>query len=239
MQMTNDIQYLFLRSHPLFKELKEDDVNQIVITSEFKRAQKGDIIYASDKEIDSLYLLHQGRVKIAFCLKNNLDIISEILIEDDIFGELTLAKSGNTKGEFAQVISDTAYISTFSILKFQMLLRSKSNVALKYSLLIANKLNTINWKYCLAFKDVRSRVLNYFKLYSYYEGVFTGNKVEIKTHRTHQDIAVFIGSSRQTVSTIINELVKEKIIIYEGRTKVIVPDIKKLDPMNDFFLHFE
>lgn len=95
--------------------------------------------------------------------------------------------------------------------------------------MVAEKLKIISGKYCdLVFKDVRARVLNFFMLHAQYEGKWTGDKAEINMYCTHQDIANFIASSRPTVSTIINDLVKEKKIIYEGRSKVIIPDIKKL-----------
>ena len=45
---------------------------------------------------------------------------------------------------------------------------------------------------------------------------------------THQDIANYTAASRQTVSTIINELIKDGRIVYDGRKKVVIPDITKL-----------
>jgi CRP-like cAMP-binding protein len=65
-------------------------------------------------------------------------------------------------------------------------------------------------------------------LHAQYEGKWTGNTAEIDMFCTHQDIANFTASRRQTVSTIIRDLVKERKIIYKGRSKLIIPDIKKL-----------
>ena len=45
---------------------------------------------------------------------------------------------------------------------------------------------------------------------------------------THQEIADYTASSRQSVTSIINKLVEQGKIIYVGRKKVFIPDINKL-----------
>jgi CRP-like cAMP-binding protein len=45
---------------------------------------------------------------------------------------------------------------------------------------------------------------------------------------THQDIANFTASSRQTTSTVIGDLAKEGKVVYEDRKTIFIPDITKL-----------
>jgi CRP/FNR family transcriptional regulator, cyclic AMP receptor protein len=227
--MASDIQHFFLRHHELFKHLSEEDMRDVFNVARYRIAAKDDILYPLTEPGNYVYILHEGRIKITFRFDKESELISEILTEGEIFGQLLLSRAPKTDFEYAQVISETALISCFDTKRFESLLSSKPGVALNYSLMLAGKLSNMSRKYCLAFKDVRSRVVNYLKLYAFYEGSFNGNMVEVKTHRTHQEIADFIGSSRQTVSTIINRLVKEKKVIYEGRNKVIIPDIQRLD----------
>ena len=93
--MNLDIKYWYLRNHALFSQLKEDEIKELCIISSFKTARKGEIIYFSDQKIDRLYSLKQGRIKIAYYDEKQEEVVSEILKEGDIFGELTLKHSEN------------------------------------------------------------------------------------------------------------------------------------------------
>ncbi|MBA2406991.1 MAG: Crp/Fnr family transcriptional regulator [Chitinophagales bacterium] len=227
--MGTEILCLYLKNHHLFADLNQDEINELCAISKYERFQKDQMIYQSDKEIDRLYIIIQGRIKISFCVQQHMEVVSEILKEGDIFGEITLVESSNMIGEFAKVLTRQAIIHSFSLNDFEKLLRRKNSVAIAYAKMVADKLKIINTKYAnLTFKDVKERVLNFFKLHAKYEGKWSDNKVEIKMFMSHQDIADFTASSRQTVSTIINNLIKENIIIYEGRSKVIIPDVERL-----------
>lgn len=227
--MTVDTKYWYLRNHDLFNRLNGEEINELCIVSSFKRGKKAEIIYFSDQQIDRLYILKQGRIKIAYYNENQEEIVSEILKEGDIFGELTLKKSENRNQEFAQVVSDEVSICTFTLENFQNVLRKKPDLAIAYTQMVGDKLKTMGSKYSdLIFKDVKTRVVNFFRLNAEHEGKWDGKKVELNMYFTHQDIANFTAASRQTVSTIISELIEEKKIIYEGRKKVIIPDITKL-----------
>ena len=227
--MNLDIKYWYLRNHTLFSQLKEDEIKELCIISSFKTARKGEIIYFSDQKIDRLYSLKQGRIKIAYYDEKQEEVVSEILKEGDIFGELTLKHSENKNQEFAQAISDEVSICSFTLENFQSVLRKKPDLAIAYTQMVGDKLKIMGTKYTdLIFKDVKTRVVNFFKLNAENEGKWDGKKVILNMYLTHQDIANYTAASRQTVSTIINELIKDGKIIYLGRKKVVIPDITKL-----------
>jgi CRP/FNR family cyclic AMP-dependent transcriptional regulator len=227
--MENQIKFLHLCNQRIFTGSGEKQIQQLCIISDFKTLRKDSIIYKADQAIDRLYILIQGRIKIANSMGKEVEVVTEILKEEDIFGELTLKKCINKSKEFSQVLSDEAVICSFKLHDFENILHNNPAISITFSNMIADKLKIINGKYCdLVFKDVRARVLNFFMLHAQYEGKWMGNKAEINMFCTHQDIADFTASSRQTVSTVINNLVKEKKIIYEGRNKVIIPDVNNL-----------
>jgi len=221
--------HAYLKNHSLFSVFNDFEIKEICELINYKTVKKDEIIYSHKQVIDRIYFLNHGRIKIANCIEKNVEVVSEILKEGDIFGELTLKASPNIQCEFAQALSDDAMIFSFGLKDFENILKKNPGIVINYSQMVAEKLKIINGKYCdLVFKDVRSRVLNFFMLHAQYEGKWTGNKAEIDMFCTHQDIANFTASRRQTVSTIIRDLVNEKKIIYKGRSKLIIPDIKKL-----------
>ncbi len=212
--------------------MNDTEINEICAISEFKKAKKNDIIYFNIQELDKVYIINQGRIKISICRDSDLEIITEILIEGDIFGALSLISSANANCEKAQVLSNEVLFSSFELPAFRNLVKKTPALAIKYSKVIADKLNIISKKYCdIVFNDVKSRVLDFIKLHAKYEGKWDGKRVEINMFCTHNDIAKFTASSRQTVTTIINDLVKEKKIICKGRKKLTIPDVTKLGIM--------
>ncbi len=227
--METNSKYWHLRNHNMFSQLNEEEIGNLCIISAYKKAKKSEIIYFSNQDLDRLYILKQGRIKIAYYDENDTEVISEILMEGDIFGEVSLEKSKSESHEFAQAMTDEVSLCSFSLENFKELLRQKPDLAITYSQKIGEKLRHISTKYSdLLFKDVKERVRTFFKRNAKYEGKWDGKKVELNMYLTHQDIANYIASSRQSVSTIIGELEKEGKIIYKGRRTVIIPDIDLL-----------
>ena len=79
----------------------------------------------------------------------------------------------------------------------------------------------------LVFKDARSRIIEFLKDMAEERGQKVGFEMMIKNHLTHKDIASLTGTSRQTVTTILNEL-KEKNIINFDRRRILIRDMEQL-----------
>jgi CRP-like cAMP-binding protein len=79
----------------------------------------------------------------------------------------------------------------------------------------------------LTFKDVRTRIIEFLKDAAAYKGKPVGSEVMIKTKLTHSDIAKLTGTSRQTVSEILNQMRSEDQIYFE-RGKILIRDVQSL-----------
>jgi len=76
-------------------------------------------------------------------------------------------------------------------------------------------------------KDVKTRLLNFlWQLVQKHADLNTPNTC-IPNFLTHEDIANLIGSSRQTITTLFNELAADGLITY-NRQEICFPDVKKL-----------
>ncbi|HSC40544.1 MAG TPA: Crp/Fnr family transcriptional regulator, partial [Chitinophagaceae bacterium] len=117
----------------------------------------------------------------------------------------------------------------FNIDDFEKLLRKKPDIALKYTRQVGHKLRHIqNRLINLLNKDVKTRLINFFIMQvPAAAGEATGDKAILPNFMTHEDIAHLIGSSRQTVTTLINELEQEGLLQF-SRQQVIIPSVKKL-----------
>ena len=79
----------------------------------------------------------------------------------------------------------------------------------------------------LVFKDSRTRIVEFLRDWANEKGKKVGFETMMKNYLTHKDIAALTGTSRQTVTTILNEL-KEKNIINFDRRRILVRDMDKL-----------
>ena len=103
---------------------------------------------------------------------------------------------------------------------------------MKYSKQVGNKLRQIeNRLLNLLNKDVKTRLINFLLQLAQKQITPDSNAICIPNYLTHEDIANLIGSSRQTVTTLINELATEGLITY-NRNEICFPDVKKLQNLH-------
>ena len=77
-------------------------------------------------------------------------------------------------------------------------------------------------------KDVKTRLINFFgQLVEENIGENTPEGFCIPNYLTHEDIANLIGSTRQTVTTMINELEADGVLQY-SRHQICFLDVKKI-----------
>ncbi|MEX2565130.1 MAG: helix-turn-helix domain-containing protein, partial [Cyclobacteriaceae bacterium] len=82
----------------------------------------------------------------------------------------------------------------------------------------------------IMFKTSEQRIRSFIKEIAFDFGrniIGEKSQWEIKIRLTHQEVGKLTASSRQTVTTIFNELEKENIISY-SRNRILVRDIEKL-----------
>jgi CRP/FNR family transcriptional regulator len=80
-------------------------------------------------------------------------------------------------------------------------------------------------------KDVRSRLLAFFFHLAMMNGYDESSaSFSMNNFLTHDDIAKLIGSTRQTVTTIANQLEDEGLLNI-SRKKILIPDVKKLQQL--------
>jgi CRP-like cAMP-binding protein len=193
-----------------------------------KNAEKNEIIAFSDSDVKRLYILKVGTVKICTEDESGKEIISEILTEGDIFGHFH--NNTSTKNEYAQVISPSVRVCYFDYNNFKQVMQNKPSLSVKLSDTINERRISFQQKYeDLIFKSTDQRVVEFFKRYASYHGKYTSPSIiEMDMMLTHQDIADYIAASRQSVTTMINRMVKSGQIRYVNRTCVEILDLENL-----------
>jgi CRP/FNR family transcriptional regulator, cyclic AMP receptor protein len=226
--MKNEENLLLLRNYDLWCHLSDQEYDDLKVSHHFIEAKKGDYIYFDSHHLNKLYFVKGGYIKIGYIDEEGNEIVKEIIREGEIFGQFALEKK-NLNGEFAKAYKGNVSLCAFSIEDFERLLKQKPELAIKYAKQVGEKLRRAEFRLLqMLNKDVRSRLLSFFYNLALMEG-FNGTAPSFVFNNflTHEDVAKLIGSARQTVTTVINQL-EEEGLIKITRKKISLPDIQRL-----------
>lgn len=228
---TTDEKFLMLRNYDLWCHLSDEEYEELNIAHHFIEAKKGDYIYFDSHHLNKLYFLKEGFIKIGFIDDEGNEVIKEIISEGEIFGQFSLEKN-NLNGEFARAYKSNVSLCSFTIEDFEALLKKKPELAVKYSKLVGKKLQRAEFRLMnMLNKNVRSRLLAFFYHLAIKNGYNnTADSFSFDNFLTHEDIAKLIGSTRQTVTTYLNQLEVEGLLKIT-RKKIFVPDVKKIQQL--------
>lgn len=84
----------------------------------------------------------------------------------------------------------------------------------------------------LVFKDSRTHIIEFLYDLAQEKGHQVGFEREVRKFLTHQDIANLTATSRQTVTTVLNELRKQEILTF-NRRRMLVRDMDMLRTATD------
>lgn len=224
--MTNTSALWYLESVNLYNILCPHKVKKMGDKHEFIRYKKDQFIYMPDETASHIYLIVDGRVKIGHYLEDGKEVVSSILTVGEIFGELALAGE-DVRRDFSQAMSETV-ICPLTINELRDLMYDNKELSFKILKLIGLRLMKLERKLeLLVFKDARTRIIEFLKDTAAWKGKKVGFETMIPTKLTHKDIAALTGTSRQTVTTVLNEL-KEQNLINFDRKKILIRDLAQL-----------
>jgi CRP-like cAMP-binding protein len=225
--MTNASALWYFESVNLYDILCPHKVKPMAERHTFNYFKKDQFIYFPDEPATYIYMIANGRIKIGHYLDDGKEVVTAILGMGEIFGELALAGE-ETRRDFAQAMDDNTTVCPLGIDDLKALMWENKELSFKMLKLVGLRLMKLERKLeLLVFKDARTRIVEFIKDSATYKGKKVGYETLIPTKLTHKDIASLTGTSRQTVTTILNEL-KEKNLINFDRKRILVRDLANL-----------
>jgi CRP/FNR family transcriptional regulator, cyclic AMP receptor protein len=219
---------LLIRNYDLWCHLSEEEYAELKVQHHVIDVPKGEYIYFEAYNHNKIYFVREGYIKIGYIDNEGREKVKEIIHKGELFGQFSLERS-NLHGEFALAYKNDVSLCAFTVDDFEKLLKNRPDLALRYSKQVGTKLRNIeNRLLNLLNKDVKTRLIHF--LWQLVEENLVENTAEgfcMPNYLTHEDIANLIGSSRQTVTTMINELETEGILSY-NRQEICFLDVKKL-----------
>ncbi len=207
----------FLRTITIFRHLKVEQVRELVRTMQVKTFPSGAPVFHKGEKAEHMFVILSGKVKIYSRSSSKMRTTFAYLGPGDFFGEMALIdnepRSATViatepldlitiwRGDFLQILADNFSITRKMLSELSRRLRRASN-----------RIES------LATMDVYGRLARYFLDIAASQGKVLDNGYVAVVRPTHQSIANTIGTSRETVSRLIHDLMKQGLLISEGKT---------------------
>ena len=215
--MHTEIKYLYLKQHAVTAGLTDAQLLEMTNTVKVKNVKKGESVYMEDGFESRIYLLVKGKIKISEVDDRGDELIKEILTATEIFGDVSLDGSVSDD-EFAEALTENTVICSFRSAEFKQLMQNNVVLAMNFIQQVSGKFRRLENRHAnLVFKDAKSRLISFFSDWARREGNRVGDKIKLNNYLTHNDIAGIISTSRQSVTTLLNELKDGGVIFYNRK----------------------
>jgi CRP/FNR family transcriptional regulator, cyclic AMP receptor protein len=223
---TKDVVNFFSKIQ-MFSHLNYDEIEKVAVHAQFKNTSKFQFVFMQDEPSDYLYILKTGRLKTGSFAIDGREVIKEILQPNAVFGDLAL--TGEQKRiDFAQALSDEISYFSIKISDFHVLMQENQRLMFAAMQHLSLKLQRLEERLSsLILKDARERIIEFLVDTADKEGRQIGYEILIKLRITQQDIANLTGTSRQTVTAVLNDLRKSNLIHFT-RNSFLIRDMAKL-----------
>jgi CRP/FNR family transcriptional regulator, cyclic AMP receptor protein len=211
------MQTSFFRKFPLFADLDDRELASISAVAKNRRYSKDDVVFHADESGDIFCLIREGQVKVTMISPEGKEIILSLLGPGDFFGEMALL---DDEPRSATVVATEALdLVTIWRSDFLQILGENFSITKKVLAEISRRLrNASNRIESLATMDVYGRLARFFLDLARDQGKVLDNGYVAVTRPTHQAIANMIGTSRETVSRLIHDLMRQNLLLSEGKT---------------------
>ena len=217
--MTDEIKYVYLKSHPLFADLPDQKIKTACLSAKIKTVCRGESFGFGEGNYSKIFLLIKGKLKITESEETGNELIKDILTAPDVFGNLSLENQVSFD-EYAEALTGNTIVCFFNIVDFKLILRDNPMMALSYAHIVNNKLKKLEGRHSdLVFRDTKSRLIRFIKNWALTDGSRIGDKIVLNNYLTHSDIANVISTSRQSVNVLLNEL-RDAGMLFYNRKKI-------------------
>ncbi|MCZ8515253.1 Crp/Fnr family transcriptional regulator [Paenibacillus filicis] len=127
----------------------------------------------------------------------------------------------------AEAIID-ANLLAIPVQLFERLMMSTPSIAIKMMRVMGDKIRELKEKLqVLSGQDVKHRVLSFLLQLAEQHGDMKENKITINLPMTHQEFANAIGTTRESINRLLNQLNKDELLKID-RNRIVIIDLEVL-----------
>jgi CRP-like cAMP-binding protein len=188
---------------------------------------RGEYVFLPEENADKIYFISEGRVKIGSYSDDGKEITKAILNPGEVFGELALFGTMEKRRDFAFAMEKTV-TCVLNLDEVKSLMREYNSFSLFMMKIMGQRVLKMEKRLeSLVFKDSRTRIIEFLYQLASEKGQRVGYETLVRKFMTHQEIANLTATSRQTVTTILNDLRSRNILTFD-RKRLLVRDMDLL-----------
>jgi CRP-like cAMP-binding protein len=220
-----------LRQAPLFSSLTRKEIDLLAQSATRAGLTRKETVFRPGSPMDALYLIVNGGVKVSKSSEQDIRFILDIYRPGEVIGEEGLTHSSSHDTEARPL--DQATLIKLDVKALQKIMEENPRFARSCLHLIAERARLYREKVeDLIFKEVPSRLAGALIKLAKNFGRRDKQGTLIAARITHQDLADYIGASRETVSLALGQMRRKKLLKMSVR-KFILPDPKALRKNTD------
>lgn len=215
-----------LRKVGFFAKLEAKDLAAVRDAAQIKKVPKSTILFCEGDRGDALYLVLQGKVKASLLAEDGREVILSLLGPGELVGEMALFDMEERRSATVETMEDSELL-VLSGAQFLKVLEGRPAIALSVIRTLARRLRDTSSRIrSLVFLDTYSRVGRFLLDLAQEQGRELADGSLLVSRPTHQEMANFIGATRETVSRALTELQQQGLIRLVGR-RVILYRVKR------------
>ncbi|MBI4532984.1 MAG: Crp/Fnr family transcriptional regulator [Candidatus Melainabacteria bacterium] len=191
-----------LKQAEIFESFNPVELARLLGIVEEMELPKHHVLFAPGTPCNSIYFIEQGRVRLTRLSGEGKSVILALLGAGDLIGEA--AWLAGEHDSYAETVEDTRLFQ-ISREAFENLIRENPEFALSLIHVVGVQLSQAQARIeDLVFRPVPSRVARLLLSLAENHGKVTPNGIRVEFKLTHQEIANLVGSSRVTVTQVLN-----------------------------------
>ncbi len=207
-----------LRDHPFFKGLDEAVIDWLVPRALSRKLKKGSVLFRKGDAGTKLYAVCAGAIRISCTSEQGNDVILNLIIPGDIFGEISFLDRGSRTAD-AVVIEDSE-VMEIDRQDFSQLMREYPEVSMRLIDILCSRVRrTSEQVEDIVFLNLAHRLAKVL-LHLYQRS--SSNEAPIKLHITQHEISEMIGASRESTNKQLREWERRKWLRLERSCIVIL-----------------
>ena len=206
---------------PIFSTLDSCELSEIVDRIIHKEYKKKELIFSEGNKANTLYFVNEGKIKIYKYTKDGKEQILYLLSEGEFFGELNILKESKY-GFNAEAIEDCK-ICTLSKDDLKDLLIKKPIISIKMLEALTERITSVeNLVQNIATNDVNSKIAYLLVSLADKYGIENAGCIIINLPMNREDMANYIGITRETLSRKLKKFEEDGLIQIVGTKKIVI-----------------
>ena len=211
-------------------QLSAEDYADLTRIARLKQYGKGEFVFSPGSPGETVYFLRQGKIKIGQFSPAGREVILWFCLAGEFFGLAEVARGGG-RVVHAQACEDSKVLAV-SQDEYKAFLEGHARVALLSMQVLSTRLRLLGDMFInLVADDVDTRIAKLILRLSARYGARSGKDILLNIPLTHQEIADMVGTTRQTVTSVLSRLKRQGVLSIENH-RILIESEEFLNEMS-------